>query len=57
MTLVYNPAPAALARAKELIDQMEFGPGFQAAAVDLMGRVGPRVGGAWRLIERFALAA
>lgn len=56
MTLVYNPAPAALERAKELIDPMDFGPGFQADAVQLMGRVGPRVGGAWELIEPFALS-
>jgi len=55
MTLVYNPSSAALERAKELIGKMDFGPGFQAAAVDLMGRVGPRVGGAWQLIERFVL--
>ena len=56
MTLVYNPPPAALDRVKELIDHMDFGPGFQADAVQLMGRVGPRVGGAWELVEQFALS-
>lgn len=53
MTLVYNPAPEKLALAKELIASLELDHGFQAEAVDLMGRVGPRVGGAWKLIERF----
>jgi 2'-5' RNA ligase len=56
MTLVYNPTPEALERAKSLIAAMDFGPGFQAEAVHLMGRVGPRYGGEWKLIERFALA-
>jgi hypothetical protein len=55
MTLVYNPSPEGLERAKALIDKMDFGGGFQAEAVDLMGRVGPRVGGEWQRIERFVL--
>lgn len=56
MTLVYNPPPPdGQARAQELIRQMDFGPGFQVTAVDLMARVGPRVGGAWRRIARFTL--
>lgn len=54
MTLVY--APAARDRAKALIEAMDFGPGFQAEAVHLVGRVGPRVGGEWRVIQRFPLA-
>ena len=56
MTLVYNPPPPnGIARAQALIAEMDFGPGFQADRVDLMGRVGPRVGGAWQRIGRFAL--
>ena len=56
MTLVYNPPPPdGQARAHALISQMDFGPGFQVTAVDLMGRVGPRVGGAWQRITRFRL--
>jgi 2'-5' RNA ligase len=57
MTLVYNPSPDRMPLAKELVEAMDFGDGFQADAVDLMGRVGPRVGGAWQLIERFPLNA
>lgn len=53
MTLVYNPAPEKQALVKELIAALDFGRGFQAESVDLLGRVGPRVGGAWKLIERF----
>jgi 2'-5' RNA ligase len=56
ITLVYNVAPERIELAKQLIDAMDFGPGFQAGVVDLMGRVGPRVGGAWQRIARFALA-
>lgn len=55
MTLVYNPSPERMTLAKELIEAMDFGPGIEAEAVDLMGRVGPRAGGAWQLIERFPL--
>ncbi len=55
MTLVYNPPAHRLALAKTLINEMDFGPGFQAKAVQLMGRVGPRVGGEWKLVESFAL--
>src|SRR5690606_31785872 len=39
MTLVYNPPPPdGIARAQALIAGMDFGPGFQANYVDLMGR-------------------
>lgn len=57
ITLVYSPASTTLQRAKDLIIQMNFGSGFRAEAVPLMGRVGPRVGGKWKLIERIPLAA
>jgi 2'-5' RNA ligase len=57
MTLVYNPPPDRADVAKQLIGEMDFGQGFQAKAVDLMGRVGPRYGGEWQRIERFGLGA
>lgn len=57
MTLLYGQGPERLARANELIRQVDFGAGFQATAVHLMGRVGQRVGGEWKLIRRFELAA
>lgn len=55
MTLVYGQSPEGLERAKQMISEMDFGSGFQAQAVHLMGRMGPRAGGAWQLIERFPL--
>ena len=55
MTLVYGQSPEKIEEVKEWINQMDFGPGIQADAVNLVGRVGPRVGGQWMLIERFAL--
>jgi 2'-5' RNA ligase len=55
MTLVYGQSPERLQQAQEVIRQMDFGAGFMAEAVHLMGRVGPRVGGEWKLIQRFAL--
>lgn len=57
MTLVYNPAPEKSALAKELIAALDLGGGFQAESVDLLGRVGLRVGGAWTLIERFSFTS
>ena len=56
MTIVYGQSPEKIEKVKEWINQTDFGPGIQADAVDLVGRVGPRVGGRWKLIERFALA-
>ena len=55
MTLIYGQQAEGMERAKQMISTMDFGPGFQAQTVHLMGRVGPRVGGAWQLIENFAL--
>jgi hypothetical protein len=55
MTLIYGQQAEGLERAKQMIGTMDFGPGFQAKAVHLMGRVGPRVGGVWQLIESFPL--
>ena len=55
MTLVYNPAPDRVDFAKARINQLALDEGFHAQAVHLMGRVGPRVGGAWQVVERFTL--
>ncbi len=55
MTLVYGQSPAGLEQAKRLISQIDFGPGVQAEAVHLLGRVGPRVGGEWQLVQSFRL--
>ena len=57
MTLVYNPSPDRVELARKLLSEMNLGAGFQAEAVHLMGRVGPRYGGAWHRIERFPLSA
>lgn len=55
MTLLYGQSPENLERGKQLIAQTDFGPGFLADRVNLMGRVGPRYGGEWKLIESFPL--
>ncbi|MCC6455470.1 MAG: 2'-5' RNA ligase family protein [Caldilineaceae bacterium] len=55
MTLVYGQSPERLQQAQALVQEMDFGPGFMAESVDLMGRVGQAVGGEWRLITRFGL--
>jgi 2'-5' RNA ligase len=56
MTL-YQEAPAdGMKPLRPLIDETDFGPGFEAYAIDLMGRRGPAYGGRWELIERFPLA-
>lgn len=55
MTLFYEQSPENQERGVQLIEQMDFGPGFLADRVNLMGRVGPRYGGEWKLIESFQL--
>jgi 2'-5' RNA ligase len=55
MTLVYGQSPERLQQAQALVQEMDFGPGFMAESVDLMGRVGQAVGGEWRVIKRFGL--
>ncbi len=55
MTLVYGQSPERLQQAQALVQEIDFGPGFMAEAVDLMGRVGPGVRGGWKLIKRFGL--
>lgn len=56
MTFVQDLSPEELEKAKDLISRIDFGPGFLADAVDLMGRVGPAYGGTWQRIEQFPLA-
>jgi 2'-5' RNA ligase len=41
--------------ARALFEGTDLGPGFEAAAIDLMGRRGPAYGGRWARIERFSL--
>jgi 2'-5' RNA ligase len=55
MTLVYNPPPEEVERANWLIQQLELGRGFQVEEIHLMGRVGPRFGGEWKLVQSFTL--
>ena len=55
MTYVQEATPEGLERAKELAAQTDFGDGFVAEAVDLMGRAGKAYGGKWKLVERFRL--
>jgi len=55
MTLVYGLSPEKLQQIQEMVSEIDFGPGFTAEAVHLMGRIGQRVGGKWRLIQRFTL--
>jgi 2'-5' RNA ligase len=55
MSFVYGVSPEGLEQTKKLVSQMDFGPGFRAEAVDLMGRIGQAVNGKWTLIQRFPL--
>lgn len=57
MTYAQDLSPEGVETAKDLVHHMDFGPGFTAEAVDLMGRVGPAYGGEWTLIQRFPLGA
>lgn len=55
MTLVYGQTAEKVEEIRPWINEVDFGAGFYATHVDLVGRVGPRVGGQWQLIERFLL--
>ena len=55
MTYVQSMLPGGLGKAKELVGKMDWGDGFQARAVDLMGRIGPAEDGRWTLVESFPL--
>ena len=55
MTIVYAVIPASQPHARQLLERADFGPGYPATAVDLMGRIGPAIGGHWSLIQRFPL--
>jgi len=56
LTLFQEPQGHGLAAASELARRTDFGPGFEAFAVDLWGRQGPAHGGEWRLVEQYPLA-
>lgn len=55
MTYVQSISPEALQWVRAQVAEMDFGAGFRAEFVDLMGRKGPAEGGAWHTIERFPL--
>ena len=55
MSFVYGVSPEGLEQTTKLVSQMNFGPGFGAEAVDLMGRIGQATNGKWVLIQRFPL--
>jgi hypothetical protein len=55
MTYVQSVSPEGLQRARQAVEESDFGDGFTATAVDLMGRAGPAQGGTWQLIKRFLL--
>ena len=56
MTYVQEVSVAALEQALQLVAHADFGDGFWADSIDLMGRVGKAHGGRWELIEQFPLA-
>lgn len=55
MTLYQEAPEDGIAAARALLERTDLGPGFEAFAVDLMGRRGPAYDGRWELIERFLL--
>lgn len=56
MTLYQEPSSDGVEPARAMIGKTDLGPGFEAYAIDLMGRRGPAYGGRWELVERFPLA-
>ncbi|NQW17176.1 MAG: 2'-5' RNA ligase family protein [Chloroflexi bacterium] len=56
MSLTSEYEPGSLHDIKAAFEDFDYGPGFQAESVDLIGRVGLAIGGEWRLIERFPLS-
>ncbi|MBI4218988.1 MAG: 2'-5' RNA ligase family protein [Chloroflexi bacterium] len=56
MTFYQDATEDGVKSAAALASRTEFGRGFEATVVDLMGRRGPAFGGRWELIERFPLS-
>ena len=56
MNFVYDSTPEGLEHAKKQAAQTDFGDGFLAKFVDLVGRQGKAYGGEWKLIDRIPLA-
>ena len=56
LTLCQDCSPEQLDHAMRLAAAIDFGTGFLATAIDLMGRTGPAYGGRWESIERFPLS-
>lgn len=57
MTYVQDVSAEGIETTKDLVRELDFGPGFTVEAVELMGRVGAAYGGEWTRIERYPLAA
>jgi 2'-5' RNA ligase len=55
MTVYHEATEKGEPAARALFEGTDFGPGFEAFAIDLMGRRGPAYGGRWARIERFSL--
>ena len=55
MTVYQEATERGMPAARALFEDSDFGSGFDATYVDLMGRRGPAYGGRWELIERVAL--
>lgn len=55
LTYAQDVPSGGLARVQEMVAETDFGEGFRAEAIELMGRRGPAYGGKWLVIERFPL--
>jgi len=55
LTLCQDCSATQIEEARRLAGELSMGAGFLAAAVHLMGRIGPAYGGRWTAIERFPL--
>ena len=55
LTLCQDCSPEQMDHAMRLAAEIDFGTGFLATAIDLMGRIGPAYGGRWESAGRFPL--
>ena len=55
LTLCQDCSATQIEEARRLAGELSMGAGFLAAAVHLVGRIGPAYGGRWTAIERFPL--
>jgi hypothetical protein len=56
MSLTSNYGQEELQVVRSEFDAFDYGPGFQATAVELWSRVGPAVGGKWGFMKRYPLS-